>query len=233
MALYHFSAKALSRGSRNTVSAVAYRAGCKLVDSQTGEPFDYRDKAVEHVELLLPKDAPSWALDIQKAMSEDRGKGVQAFVDIVESAEKRINSQVWREFEFALHRELTMEQNMVLAREFVKDQICARGMPAQLNFHFDKDEKTGGAKPHCHVVVITRLLDEAEMGKKERDWNKKELVQDLRIQWQEYSNFHLKLHGHNVQIDDRCNTDRGIEMEPQPKMGKGIWEQEKRLQTLE
>ena len=58
MALYHFSAKALSRGSRNTVGALAYRAGCKLYDDRTGETFDYRYKDVEHVELLLPKDAP-------------------------------------------------------------------------------------------------------------------------------------------------------------------------------
>ena len=142
MALYHFSAKVLSRSSRNTVGALAYRAGCKLYDEQTGRSFNYQSKSVEHVELLLPKDAPEWAVDIQKLILQDRQKGVQALCDIVESAEKRIDAQVWREFEFALHRELTKEQNMALAREFVQDQICTRGMAAQLNFHFDVDEKT-------------------------------------------------------------------------------------------
>lgn len=49
MALYHFSAKVFSRGTRNTVNALAYRAGCKLYDERTGETFDHRSKSVEHV----------------------------------------------------------------------------------------------------------------------------------------------------------------------------------------
>ncbi len=233
MALYHFSTKPLSRGTRNTVSSVAYRAGCKLYDERTGETFNYQNKAVQHVELVLSKHAPLWVQDIQKLISEDRQKGVQAFIDIVEGAETRINSRVWREFEFALQRELTEEQNMALAREFVQDQICSRGMAAQLNFHFDVDEDTGEEKPHCHVVVPTRRLDETDMGLKEREWNKKELLCELREKWQEYSNFHLKLHGYDVQIDHRSHKERGIEMEPQPKRGKNVIEQEKRLQKLE
>ncbi len=231
MALYHFSAKVLSRSSRNTVRAVAYRAGCTLEDPQTAEVFNYRDKQVQHVELLLPKDAPAWAVEIQKLMAVDRGNGVQAFVDKVETAENRKDSQVWREFEFALHRELTHEQNIALAREFTQDQLCGRGMAAQLNFHFDVDEETGEEKPHCHVVATTRRLEETGMGAKERDWNKKELLHDLRVQWQDYSNFHLKLNGHDVQIDHRCNKDRGIEMEPQPKRGKGALEFERKEQS--
>lgn len=234
MALYHFSAKVLTRSSRNTVGALAYRAGCKLYDDQTGRSFNYQSKSVEHVELLLPKDAPEWAVNIQKLISEDRQKGVQALCDIVESAEKRIDAQVWREFEFALHRELTHEQNMALAREFVQDQICSRGMAAQLNFHFDIDKETGEEKPHCHVVMTTRRLEEEGLSpKKEREWNKKELLQELRVQWQDYSNFHLKLHGHDIQIDHRSHVERGIEMEPQPKMGKNVLEMEASLRKLE
>ena len=233
MALYHFSAKALSRGSRNTVRAITYRAGCELYDQQTGQTFNYGDKAVQHVELVLPKDAPSWAIETQKLMAEDRQKGVQAFVDIVEAAEKRVDARVWREFEFALHRELTEEQNKTLAREFVQDQLSGRGMAAQLNFHCEVDEETGEEKPHCHVTVTTRRLVEHGLSeKKEVEWDKKAMLFDLREQWANYSNFHLKLHGHDVQIDHRSNKERGIEMEPQPKQGKGILEQETRNKSL-
>jgi ATP-dependent exoDNAse (exonuclease V) alpha subunit len=233
MAIYHFSAKVLSRTSRNTVSAIAYRAGCELYDKQTGQTFNYGDKAVQHVELLLPKDAPLWAREIQELMSKDRQKGVQALVDIVEAAEKRKDAQVWREFEFALHRELTEEQNIALAREFVEDQICGHGMMAKLNFHFDIDEETGEEKPHCHVVVTTRRLEEKGLSsKKETEWNKKTYLLELREQWANYSNFYLKLHGHDIQIDHRSHKERGIEMEPQPKRGRGISEQEKRAKSL-
>ncbi|OJW49689.1 MAG: hypothetical protein BGO67_04090 [Alphaproteobacteria bacterium 41-28] len=234
MALYHFSVKILSLSSRNTVRALAYRAGCKLYDERTGQTFNYEDKPVQHVELALPKDAPSWAREIQELMRVDRQKGVQAFCDRVESAEKRIDAQVYREFEFALHRELTDEQNIALAREFVEDQICQHGMAAQLNFHFDVDEKTGEAKPHCHVMVTTRRLEENGLSsKKERDWNKREFLCELRVKWEEYSNFHLKLPGHDIQIDHRSHKELGIEMEPQPKLGRGVREQEKRVQKLE
>jgi len=234
MALFHFSAKVLSRSGRNTVRAMAYRSGCKLYDEKTGETFNYGHKSVEHVELLLLKDAPEWAVESQKLMEENRRQGVQAFVDKVEGAEKRVDAQVWREFEFALHRELTKEQNMALAREFIQDQICSHGMAAQLNFHFDVDKETGEEKPHCHVVMTTRCLGENGLSeKKEREWNKKELLCELRQQWQDYSNFHLKLHGHDVQIDHRSHKDRGIDMEPQPKLSKGVRELEQRLQKLE
>ncbi|MBP9692928.1 MAG: AAA family ATPase [Alphaproteobacteria bacterium] len=234
MALYHFSAKVLSRSGRNTVRAIAYRSGCKLYDEKTGESFNYEHKAVEHVELVLPKNAPEWAVEIQKLMEEDRKQGVQAFVDKVEAAENRVDSQVWREFEFALHRELTKEQNMALAREFVADEICSHGMGAQLNFHFDEDKETGEAKPHCHVTATMRYLEEDGLSaKKERDWNSKGFLCDLRIKWEEYSNTCLKLHGHDVQIDHRSHRERGIEMEPQPKLGRNILEQESRVQKLE
>ncbi len=233
MALYHFSVKVLSRSSRNTVRAVAYRAGCKLTDERTGETFNYEKKPVQHVELVLPHDAPAWAKEIQDLIKADRKEGVQAFCDKVEAGENRVDAQVYREFEFALHRELTDEQNIALAREFVQEQICVHGMAAQMNFHFDVHEETGEEKPHCHVVATMRKLEETGFGPKERDWNAKPFLCELREKWEEYSNAHLKLYGHDIQIDHRSNVDRGIEMEPQPKMGRNVLELEKRLQARE
>ncbi|MBL8676288.1 MAG: MobA/MobL family protein, partial [Alphaproteobacteria bacterium] len=223
MALYHFSAKILSHSSRNTVGAVAYRAGCELLDLRTGESFDYGNKGVQHVEFVVPEDAPQWIRDIQDLINTDRQEGVQALTQRVEAAEYRINSQVWREIEIALHSELTEEQNITLAREFVKDQLCGRGMTALLNFHFDVDKKTGQEKPHCHILLTMRTLNEEEFSStKERSWNTKAVVQELREQWAHYSNFYLKLYGYDVQIDHRSNKERGIDMEPQPKRGRNV-----------
>ena len=100
MALYHFTTLPLGRSARNTVSAVAYRAGCLLKDVRTGETFDYRNKDVQHVELVLPKDAPQWAVAIQKLIASDRQAGVQKLSEIAEAAEERADARVWREFEF-------------------------------------------------------------------------------------------------------------------------------------
>lgn len=182
---------------------------------------------------MLPKDAPEWGVEIQKQLiKEDRRTGVQALSEKAEAAEKRIDARVWREFEFSLHRELTHEQNISLAKEFVEDQICSRGMAALLNFHFDKDKETGEEKLHCHVLVTTRRLSENGFHvKKENDWNKKSLIFELREQWAAYSNFHLKLHGHDVRIDHRSYQERGIEIEPQPKRGAGVLEIEEKAKA--
>jgi hypothetical protein len=72
VALYHFSAKILSHSTRNTVGAVAYRAGCELLDLRTGESFDYGNKAVQHVELVVSEDAPQWIRDIQELINVQR-----------------------------------------------------------------------------------------------------------------------------------------------------------------
>lgn len=76
MALYHFSAKVSSRSSRNTVNALAYHAGGKFYDERTDQTFNYQKKEAQHVELVIPKDAPLWVVEIQKLMAEDRQKGV-------------------------------------------------------------------------------------------------------------------------------------------------------------
>ncbi|MBL0941499.1 MAG: hypothetical protein IBJ00_02030 [Alphaproteobacteria bacterium] len=53
MAIYHMSAKILSRSSRNTVGAAAYRSGSKLVDQQTEKSFDFRSKPVQLLHILI------------------------------------------------------------------------------------------------------------------------------------------------------------------------------------
>ena len=64
MALAHGRLKMISRSNRNTVRALAYRIGCKVYDHRIGELMVTRKKIheVQHLELLLPKDAPAWAL---------------------------------------------------------------------------------------------------------------------------------------------------------------------------
>lgn len=74
------------------------------------------------------------------------------------------------------------------------------------------------------MIVPTRVLTETGMGAKERDWNRRELLCELRQQGQNYSNFHLKLYGHDIHIEHHCNKDHGIEIEHQPKMGGGAGE---------
>ncbi len=225
MVLAHGRLKMISRSNRNTVRALAYLTGCKVYDHRVGELMITCKKIheVQHVELLLPKDAPEWALELRNLIAADRQKGVQKFSDIVDGHEKRKDAQVYREYQFALPREFTDEQCIKLANEFIQDQMCGQGMAVLASFHFDVDEETDERKPHCHALMLTRRLRDKRLGlKKEVDWNRRSLGAELREQLVTYTNFHLKMHGFDERLDHRSYAERVIELEPQPKRGMNV-----------
>jgi ATP-dependent exoDNAse (exonuclease V) alpha subunit len=175
--------RAISRSKGNTVNALAYFSGTNLYDDKTGQWLYHSHKNVSHVELLLPKDAPEWARELQKGISSDRQLGIRKFSNLAEAAEKRKDSCVYREFEFALPKELTNVQNIALAREFLQDQVCGRGIAVVANFHFEEDKQTGEARPHCHALFTTRRLEEKGFSEhKELMWKNKAFLLTLREQ---------------------------------------------------
>lgn len=60
MAIYHFSAKVIGRGTgRSAVAAAAYRCGGALYDERLGRTHNFSNKAgVVHSEVMLPEGAP-------------------------------------------------------------------------------------------------------------------------------------------------------------------------------
>ena len=111
MANYHLSIKVLSRSTRNTVSALAYRSGTKLICERTGEVSDYRNKSVDHVELVLPENALLWIKALSDELKTNREFALQKLSDCIEICEKRLDSQVYRELEFTLPKELKKEDS--------------------------------------------------------------------------------------------------------------------------
>ena len=230
MAIYHHTTRMIGRSHGGSpVKALAYISGTQLHDERTGETWDFKDKSVQNVQILLSENAHTWARDLQKLVSEDPEKGLQLLSDIANRAEKRDDAQVYREVEFSLPRELTHEQNKALATEYVQDQFCGLGMLAVQSFHTEMDEKTGELNPHCHTFFLTRELTEDGLSeKKNRDWNTREVHEVWREQWAQYASFHLKMHGFDITLDHRSYKDQGLDIEPQIKLGKGVKEQEKR-----
>lgn len=227
MANYHLIVKGISRNAgRSCVAALAYRSAEILVDQRTGETHDYRNKEnVEYVEIVLHKNSPLWIQEISEDCKTSRQGALQKLSDIFEAAEKRKDARVYREIEFALPRELTKEQNIAWAREFVHDTCVAKGMLAIMNFHFDFDKKTGEEKPHCHVLLSTRELTETGLNPHKRpDWDRVELVEEWREQYAQYQNAALKEHGFEERVDHRSYADQGLEIDPQPKRGRSIAE---------
>ena len=224
MAIYHLHAKVIQRSTgKNVVASAAYRRATKLHDDKEGTDWDYDKKEnVIHSEIIIPENAPDWAKDLNELQQENPTKAAETLWNMVEAREKRVDSQLAREIEFSLPIELSKEQNLKLAREFIQDQFVSLGMIADWSVHWD----TGN--PHTHVMLTMRELTPEGFGKKVTVWNSKSHLEKWRAQWSEYANFHLRMHGHDVSIDHRSYAEQGIDLVPTIHQGPAVCDMNQR-----
>ncbi|MEQ8694555.1 MAG: Ti-type conjugative transfer relaxase TraA [Gammaproteobacteria bacterium] len=208
MAIYHFSAKVISRANGSSaLASAAYRSAARLHDERLDRDHDFTNKSgVVHSEILLPENAPERLGDRSVLWNE------------VEATEIRKDAQLSREVEFAIPRELNQQQGIDLARDFVKSEFVEQGMIADLNVHWDIGGD-GMAKPHAHVMLTMRQVSEDGFGAKVRDWNKTELVHAWREHWAEHVNERMASLDIDARIDHRSLEAQGIDLEPQSKIG--------------
>ncbi len=215
MAIYSLEAKVFSRGQgHSAVAKAAYRAGTIYHDARLGRRWDYSDRTdVEHVEISVPDGAPAWTVDPEQLWNA------------VEATERRKDSELARECRIALPRELTREQQVILAREWVAAEYASRGMVAQWALHAP-EASDGGEQPHIHVMVTTRHLDPDgpsgfsskkaddfraywtgddafKKGKKGAFVSSTEGLEGMRQRWAEMCNRHLAAAGVEAAIDHR------------------------------
>ena len=91
-------------------------------------------------------------------------------------------------------------------------------MIADLNVHWDMAED-GMPKPHAHVMLTMRAVDENGFGPKVRDWNRTEMVERWRERWAELANERLAELDIDARIDHRSLEAQGIALEPQSQIG--------------
>jgi Ti-type conjugative transfer relaxase TraA len=120
--------------------------------------------------------------------------------------------------EFAIPRELTQAQGIELARDFARAEFVGLGMIVDLNVHWDIGED-GMPKPHAHVMLTMRAVDENGFGPKVRDWNRTEMVERWRERWAELANERLAELDIDARIDYRSLEAQGIALEPQTQIG--------------
>jgi ATP-dependent exoDNAse (exonuclease V) alpha subunit len=242
LAIYHLSIKIISRGKggKSAVAAAAYRAGDKFTNERDGTTYDYTNKpGVIHTEILLPDHAPSEYLDRSTLWNA------------VEKIEKAHNSQLAREFEIAFPVELSMEQNISLARDYLTEHFVSKGMCVDLCIH---DEDRGN--PHAHVMLTMRPIEQDgtwgakskkeyildENGEKIKlksgeyksrkvntvDWNDQTKAEEWRAAWSDITNRYLKQSNRAERIDHRSYERQGSDQVPTIHMGVAASQMEKK-----
>ncbi|EFE28247.1 MobA/MobL family protein [Filifactor alocis ATCC 35896] len=241
MAIYHLCIKIISRGKgKSAVAASAYRSGEKIKNEYDGIVHDFtRKSGIAHTEILLPQNAPQ----------EFANRSV--LWNSVEKIEKSKNSQLAREIEIALPKELDQEKQIELVREYVKENFVKVGMCADIALH-DKND----GNPHCHILITMRPLNEDktwgakskkeyildENGEKIKlkngnyktrkinttDWNEQDKAEEWRKAWADITNKYLEENSIQEKVDHRSYQRQGIEQIPTIHMGVSASQMEKK-----
>jgi Ti-type conjugative transfer relaxase TraA len=208
MAIYHLHVKVIGRkAGSSAVASAAYRSASRMRDERIDRVQDFSAKrGVVHSEVLLPENAPEQWSDRERLWND------------VEAFEVRKDAQLAREVEFAIPREMTQAQGIELARDFAQAEFVDQGMIADLNVHWDIGED-GMPKPHAHVMLTMRSVDENGFGPKVRDWNATQMVERWRERWAEHVNERLAELDIDTRIDHRSLEAQGIGLEPQTQIG--------------
>ena len=160
-------------------------------------------------------------------------------------------------FDIALQNELTLDENIELAREFCWEQFVARGMIVDLAVHEGKSKNEDEPdNPHFHVLAPIRpFTEEGSWGNKQKreyvldedgnrikdakgkdifnavsttGWNDPELLKEWRRAWTEKVNEKFRECHMAARIDHRSYKEQGIDLIPTIHEGYEVRAMEKK-----
>ena len=219
MAIYHLTVKTGSRQGGQSAAAKA--------DYISREGRYTRDPSeVLHVEH---GHMPSFA--------QDDPRSYWQAADLHE----RVNGRLFKEIEFALPVELSLDQQRQLAHDFAQHLTGEHRLPYTLAIH-----RGDGTNPHCHLIVSERQTDEHQRtaaqhfarynakspdqgGARKTDALKpKEWLAQVRADWAERANAALEQAGHTQRIDHRSLEAQGVDRLPTRHLGPAALGYERR-----
>ena len=205
MAVYHFSARTVSRSAgRSSTAAAAYRAGERIVDERTGEIHEYTRKGgVVDSLVVLPHGGTMNRADLWNK---------------VEAHHKRGDATVAREFVVALPAELDPAQRQELARSYARELADRYGVAIDLNVHApgkDGDQRNH----HAHILMSACYCGPTgTLGKKAVELDpihcqRQKLLNVVEVErerWEAIANQALEKAGQQARIDHRSLETQGI-----------------------
>ena len=229
------------------MSAAAYQSGEKLFSEYDGQwKSGDRLERIVFKDILLPPNAPRAYADRQTLWNA------------VDASEPKDNAQTARRFIITLPKELSIEENIQLIRDYCQQQFVDRGMIADIAVHFDDKEPPN---PHAHILCTIRSMDEqghwndktktayaldengnrimGKNGKWKRiridsvDWNDRKYCEIWRHEWEVMQNAALEDAGRTERVDMRSYERQGIETAPQVHLGPAAFALEKKSSCRE
>ncbi len=231
MAIFIASTKSISRGNgQSAVASASYRAGVELEDKRYGKTHDYSKRhGVMSADIILPSALAAANADIDRSELWNKA----------ESAEKRVDARVAREWLVNLPHELNEQDRKEIAHTFAQTLADRYGTIADCAIHKPTDKEIErGADPrnyHAHIMFTTRtaelddnneiiLTDKATIelsDNKRRSLGMARVsheIKEVRQIWEQIANEKLAEYNHEL-IDSRSYAEQGIDIEPQLKMG--------------
>lgn len=223
MAIYRFQISAVGRSAgRRATAAAAYRAGERLRDERSGKLYNYASrKDVAHSEIFLPSHlagaADAWARNRERLWNT------------AERAEKQANSRVAREYQVSLPHELSIAQQVDLARSLSVELAERYNVAVDLAVHLPRE---GGDSRnfHAHLLTTTREvtprglgaktgLDMSNDARRRRDLPvSRDEFHTLRERWATLTNEALREANVDARVDHRTLAAQGIDREPHPRI---------------
>src|SRR5580698_9704622 len=205
MAIFHLTHNFVRRSNgSSSIATAAYNSGQKLEDNQGSSAFsDYTRKGgILYDEICLPAGSPAWA--------DNRGELWRRLEAREDRSTRPRQAVLAHNFNIALPHELTLEQNIFLARDFVREQFTRKGYAVDWAIHAP-DPRGDSRNIHLHILVPLRKIEGNSFGKKDR-YTRSQLRQQViswRRSWANLANRHLKRYGHKATVDARSLEAQG------------------------
>ena len=210
MAIFHLSHAFVKRSQgASSIAKAAYNSGEKIEDNQGSTQFsDYTRKGgVLYAAISLPAGSPAW--------TDRRGELWRRLEAREDKSTRRKDAVLAHNIDLALPHELTLEQNIFLIKDFIREQFTRKGYAVDWAIHAP-DPRGDARNYHAHILIPLRKIAGESFGKKDR-YTKAELsqkIKSLRRSWANLVNRHLKRYSHKSCVDERSLRQQGFKRAP-------------------
>jgi hypothetical protein len=204
---------------------LSFRSGSRAGGTSARSACDYITRDEEYLDrdpaVYTESDhMPLWA--------DDEPAGFWDAADLYE----RENGRLYVSADFALPRELKVEDQIDLAREFARDLTDGECLPYTLAVHAGRDREGRSHNPHAHLMFSERRNDGIERSReqwfrransrdpgrggapKSRRFHGRHWVEYARERWAKLTNEALERAGRTERVDHRSYERQGLDREP-------------------